>query len=272
VVAAAEERAHQPGTDRAWEESWYFDFVAAAGVVAGFARLGIRPSERRAWWWSAVVGRDQPLILVRDHDVPLPRRGSLEIRTSGLWAEPVCETPLEHWSLGLEAFAVALEDPADAFASERGDPVPLGFDLEWETTGPPAPLNRPEAHYGQACAVSGDVLVGQDRVVVNGTGTREHAWGPRRWWEDSWTWLAGCLDDGTTVGIGDDSDPALDVDAHGLITGGRLGSLAVEAYRHAPVQVPSDDGRVSRLARALCRLKSEDGRSGWAWAERLQPA
>ena len=56
------------------------------------------------------------LVAVRDHEVPLPRTG-LEVRADGLWGELVCETPLEHWSIGLEAFGLGYDDPADA--SER---------------------------------------------------------------------------------------------------------------------------------------------------------
>ena len=48
-------------------------------------------------------------VVVRDHEVPLPRQG-LEVRAEGLWCELWCETPLEHWTYGLEAFAVQLDD------------------------------------------------------------------------------------------------------------------------------------------------------------------
>ncbi len=273
VVSAADELPHQPGNDRAWEESWYFDFVLPSGTLAGFARLTVRPAERRAWWWSAVVGPERPLVAVRDHDVPLPKGRTLEVRTSGLWAEPVCETPLEHWSVGLEAFAVAMDDPTDAYGSERGDPVPVGFDLEWEALTPPI-ASTGDQRYGQPCSIHGEVLVGQERVVVTARGAREHAWGPRQWWDGSWTWAAGTLDDGTPVGFDAEGEVELQVDVHGLLSGGRshLGgvSVALEPLFHAPFQVPSDDGRTSRLARAACRLTADDGRRGWAWAERLQ--
>ena len=66
---------------------------AAAG---GRRRPGTGP---RSW------APDRPLVLVRDHDVPLPGGRSLEVRTSGLWADHTCETPLEHWTVGVEAFA-----------------------------------------------------------------------------------------------------------------------------------------------------------------------
>jgi len=59
----------------------------------------------------------------------------LVVRGDGLWAELVEETSGEHWTAGLEAFGVRLDDPLDAERGERGERLPLGFDLEWETGG-----------------------------------------------------------------------------------------------------------------------------------------
>ena len=91
------------------------------------------------------------LITVRDAEVPQARNRSLEFRADGLWVEFVCETPNEHWSFGLEAFGLRVEDPAD----EIGERVPVGFDLEWET---PA-------------AVHGELLIGRARVPVDAPGS-----------------------------------------------------------------------------------------------------
>ncbi|MDQ1395242.1 MAG: hypothetical protein QOG64_501, partial [Acidimicrobiaceae bacterium] len=108
MVGPGDEGRHPPGPERDWEESWWFDFVAGDGSLAGFVRLGLWPRLERAWYWAALVGEDRPYILVRDEDVPLPRGAATEVRTEGLWSALQCETPLEHWSVGLEAFGVAL--------------------------------------------------------------------------------------------------------------------------------------------------------------------
>ena len=145
-----------------------------------------------AWYWAAVVGPDRPLVLVRDHDVPLPRGRALEVRTSGLWADHTCETPLEHWTVGLEAFGVALDHPREAFAGERGDLCPLGMDLEWESADDASAGRRRGGGYEQRCTVHGEVLVGAERLEVDGTGWRTHRWGDRDWWGgDPWTWAGG---------------------------------------------------------------------------------
>lgn len=194
---------HSLGADRLWGESWYFDFATEEGI-GGFLRLGTLPGHATAWVWACLVGqgpsgplsggRARPVVLVRDHEVPIPRPGALEVRAAGLWVDLVCETPDVHWTLGLEAFGVALDDPSDALAGERGVRTPLGFDLEWEATEPPfehpVPGSGDEGHVQHRGAVHGEVLVGSDRLQIEGTGQRDHFWGVRDWWGPGWHWAA----------------------------------------------------------------------------------
>ena len=63
---------------------------------------------------------------------PWPRSGLAEIRASGLWADAIEEERGQRWTIGLEAFALAVDDPDDTV----GRRVPIGFDLEWERSGP----------------------------------------------------------------------------------------------------------------------------------------
>ena len=169
-----------PGPESDWEESWWFDFAAdgpdGGGQVGGFARLGLWPNQGRAWFWAGLVGAGRRYLLVRDEDVPLPRPGRTDVRAAGLWSSFECETPFDHWTIGLEAFAIALDDPDQAWGDERGDQVGLGFDLEWEATSDATP----EADgYRQACRVSGEILTGRDeRFMIDGGGGRSHRWGP----------------------------------------------------------------------------------------------
>lgn len=118
-----------------WEESWHFDFHTGDGGLGGYVRLGLWPQWGVAWFWAALVGDGRPLVSVVDHELRLPRAPQLDLRAEGLWSSLTCETPLVHWSVGLEAFGVALDDPREAYRRVRGDLTALGLDLEWETVG-----------------------------------------------------------------------------------------------------------------------------------------
>jgi hypothetical protein len=254
MTERAEEGRHQPGPGRHWEESYGFDFAARDGSVGGYVRLGLRAGDGGAWYWAAVVGSDRPLVLVRDHDVPLPRGRSLEVRNSGLWADHTCETPLEHWTVGLEAFGVALDDPLEAFGEERGDLCALGMDLEWESVDDASPA---AGGYEQSCTVHGEVLVGAERLELDGIGWRTHRWGDRNWWTgDPWSWAGGT------------GDLQVVTDEGGLIVAATVDGQTAIPLAHAPVVVPGADGRRSRLDRALCRF----GPAAVGWVERLTPS
>ncbi len=135
--------------------AWLFEFATAEGL-AGFVRLA-RFDDAPAWFWSYLVGvpGHEGVIVVRDHDVPPPRQG-LEIRAEGLWSELYCETPGDHWTCGLEAFGVRLDDPRDALAAggEIGERLAVGLDLEWEAPD----------------TVHGDVLVAREQWSISGWG------------------------------------------------------------------------------------------------------
>ncbi len=258
-----------------WEESWDFDFHSADGSLGGYVRLGLWPQQGLSWFWAALVGDDRPLVTVVDHELPLPRPLGLDLRAEGLWTSITCETPLEHWSVGLEAFGVALEDPTEAYRRGRGDRTPLGLDLEWETSGPAVDHPHPEG-YHHPCVVHGEVLVGSEVITFEGWGGRTHSWGDRRWWDAAWCVSSGRLEDGASWHR-DVVGRAAVLSSDGLSCPDRLGVLhqkgevAVDPRHHAPVRVVAPDGRTSRLARSLCRYVSPEAHRGSGWTEWNQP-
>jgi hypothetical protein len=265
VSTPADERRHAPGGEPSWEESWYLDFAAGEGRLGGFVRLALRPGERQAWWWAYVVRRGEPLVAVRDHDIDPPRAPGLEIRASGLWAELTCETPFDHWSVGMEALAVALDDPREAYRGERGQPVPSGLDIEWEAAEEPVALPAGEG-YVQGGTVHGDVLVGSERIALDGSGVRAHAWGPRQWWEGGPEAVAHVrLGDGRWVHRLLAAPPT----DGGLLLPVEDGGLTLRPVLHAPVVVPGPgpEGTTTRLARALCQADLVGSPPGWGWFE-----
>jgi hypothetical protein len=297
-IAPADEGRHAAGPEQLWSESWYFDFFDADGAVGGWVRLGLYPNLGVSWYHAFVVGPKRATVAVCDLEAPLPTGSGLEIRTHGLWADEVCETALDHWTIGNEAFGLGIDEPAAMYAATPvGERVPLGLDLEWETDGTPY-------HYGATtryeipCRVHGEVLVGDERLAIDGHGQRDHSWGVRDWWQFGWCWTSGRLDDGTRFHGSDIRIPGVDigfgyvqgngemattnaveaeedVDGQGFPLQGRVTigdlSLGIEPVAFGPALL-TWEGKVSRFPRALCRFTdSAAGRAGLGWTEWNQP-
>ena len=132
---------------------WSLEFADDRGITGS---LTLTVDDASATFHAQLTVPDVGVIVVRDDDVARPRRDDLlVIRAEGLWAELLCETPDEHWSFGLEAFGVRFDDEAEAATSDRGERVPVGFDLEWETPD----------------RVVGEVLVGRAKYDLTAHGT-----------------------------------------------------------------------------------------------------
>ncbi len=101
-------------------------------VVQAIRRTDGTVTFSSVWWPPAGA----PIVL---HETGIRDDGrSWEFRHEGLWAELVCETPFEHWSYGLEAFALRLDDPEALLAEGYGERVPFGFEMDFvaDTTEP----------------------------------------------------------------------------------------------------------------------------------------
>lgn len=301
-LKAADEGFHDVGEGQWWSESWYFDFATRDGALGGYVRIGFYPNQQACWYWACLVGEGRRPVMVVDHDVPPPRRRTLEVRHDGLWADHTIEVPFDHATLGCEAFGLVLDGPTDAYRPLVGERVPFGLDLEWDTDGVGYRYPPGADRYEVPCLVHGEVLVGDERIAVDAIGQRDHSWGPRDWWVLSWTWASGWLDDGTrfhgvALRLGDDllpyhpgyvqapggslapvefTDSEATLGDEGLATAARVtvGDLVldVEPVAFAPLLLVDPDGRVDRFPRALCRFSDPaTGRRGTGWVEWNQP-
>jgi len=301
-LTSIDERHHEVGPEPWWNESWYFDFATIDGTLGGYVRIGLYPNQGAVWYWACVVGEGRQLVTVVDHTVAAPRAGSLELRGEGLWADHTVEVPFDHMTLGCEAFALGLDDPAEMYGDPRGERVPFGLDLDWDTDGAAYAYPPGTTRYEVPCRVHGKVLVGDETIALDAIGQRDHSWGVRDWWTLGWTWTAGWLDDGTrfhgtAVRLGDDPLPyhpgyvqppggpltevthtgsAPTLGPHGLpssdiVEVGDL-RLEVEPVAFAPVLLDDGAGRLARFPRALCRFtEPATGRHGVGWTEWNQP-
>lgn len=275
--ARGDEGRHRPTDHPWWEEAWDLDFATDDASFGGHVRLGILPNQGVSWVWAAVVGDGRRLVTVVEHEAPIPRPGSLDLRCEGLWADLVCEEPLEHWSVGLEAFGVALDEPVDALRGLRGERIGVGLDLGWVTVGEPS--GDPQGdRYHLDCDVAGEVLLGSEVITFDGWGSRHHTWGVRERGEGATTGAgSGRLADGTRwhvdggIEAGEwagesalGSDDPDDAPAGGRIAAAGL-VLHHQVRHRSPVPVNTADGSGAVALHALCTTSSADGDTGAAW-------
>ena len=147
---------------------WWADDASLGGLV----RLDVRPDLGRTALLVAVVGPDRAPAVVLDHDLPLAS-GSLELRGSGVWVDLVCETPLDHWTVGLEAFGLEVDGSASITPATVGDRVPVGLDLDLDTVGV---ASGAPGGFRVGLRVHGEVLVADAVLELDGHGVRRRRW------------------------------------------------------------------------------------------------
>jgi thiamine kinase-like enzyme len=293
-----DEGRHDPGPEELWNESWYFDTIAPDGSLGAYVRIGLYPNLDRCWYTAFVCGPDRPTVAVVDFDAPIPAHRGLRIETDQLLADHVCPVAFQQFRLTLQATGQSHDEPAALLHGGAGKPVPIALDLTWETAGDPYAY-RLATRYEVPCRVSGWVTVGDETLALSdAVGQRDHSWGLRDWWAMDWMWVAGHLTDGThlhavhlrlpenqTLGVGyvqspgtaltelDTVDASESIAADGLITSARFSvsppgwEMAIEPLAFGPLRLESDDGRVAFFPRAMCAIRTSDGRAGLAWAE-----
>lgn len=283
ALRPADEHPHEP-VGPGWSETWSFDLASADGALGGW--VAYTRFAGHAWYHAMLAGPHRQLLAVLDHHVPF-RSSPFEVRTTGLWADHVCEAPFDHWTVGLETFALGLDDPLELHGRQHGDPVALGFDLEWEAEGPVLDLGP--GGYEVPCRVHGEVLVGRDVIDLDGVGSWAHRWGVLDWAADDGWHLAGVVEGGrrwsvdhragvtTAQIVGPDGEVRAEhvraevvVDEHGLpssahVTGGDA-ALQVDVLAVTPLPLELR-GRTARRPRGLCRLRADDGAVGVGWIE-----
>jgi len=159
-----------PGTNDTIE----FDWVARDRLLAGFLRISVRPADQCSWCSVVVHPVGSQPVVVLDWSLPTAS-GGFAFRAPGIWADLVCETPIEQWTVGLEAFGVAVEPGEVLTPDSFGERTPVGLDLDVEAISAPDELVSGFEH---RVSVRGEVLVGPDAYEIDGRGTRRRWWGP----------------------------------------------------------------------------------------------
>lgn len=291
-----DEGAHEPTDETLWSESWYFDFADPGQDVGGWLRLGLIPNQGHAWINALLCGPDLPTIAVLDFAAALPTDHT-RVHTDEVELRLDATAPLQSYRVSLRGRGLAYDDPAGLLRGEPGRPVDLEMDLVWTTSGVPYQY-RLSTRYEIPCTVSGTVTAdGHAFTLTDVAGQRDHSWAARDWWGMDWVWSALHLDDGTHVhgldlripgaprmaaGYVQRDGEVVELQtvvatetfgADGLPLGTTLelepGGLTatIDVRGHAPVLLPSADGRVSSFPRAWATVTTQDGRTGVGWIE-----
>lgn len=174
TVRRHHEAERPPGIEEEWTESHRLDvFVPDRGWSLSLMATK-HPGPGRASYVATLLRHDEDPIVLVEQEVPLPKVG-WEFRASGLWADHNCETPLDHWSYGLEAFALCVDNPSDWYRDGVGQRVPLGWEIEFEATHEAGWLG-PDC-YQQLGTTHGVVLLAGGSTEVEGRALRTHWWG-----------------------------------------------------------------------------------------------
>jgi len=162
-----------------WNEVWDLDFVTTDGALAATFSMLLNATTGRAGYALSLVGPTQDLVTLADFDMAGPKPPGLEVRAPGLWSEFICQVPFDHFTVDVEAFAVQLDDPEAVFEGAYGVRVAVGCELEWETDGPVVPMFGSPGWEGYAvpCRVTGEWLLDDAVIEIEGWGWRRHRWG-----------------------------------------------------------------------------------------------
>ncbi|MEM9200232.1 MAG: hypothetical protein AAGC53_01165 [Actinomycetota bacterium] len=151
------------------------EWVDRAQALAGLLRVSVRPSIGSTWFLAVVHQRGEDPVVVLDWELPVVSH-AFEFRAPGIWTDFVCETPVEQWTIGLEAFGLGV-DAADILTPEMyGDRTPVGLDLDVEAATAPDEHDDGFAH---DVTVRGEVLVGSDAWEIDAVGVRRRRWDGR---------------------------------------------------------------------------------------------
>lgn len=290
-----DEDIHPAGDDKFWNESWYFDFADPGQGIGGWIRLGLVPNQQHCWINALLCGPDMPTVAMLDWHAPMPADHTHAAGTDMALTLDVLD-PLHSFRVTAQGTGEVFDDPSALLRGESGRRVPLAMDLTWHSAGTPYQY-RISTRYEIPATITGTVTADGRTYEFNAVaGQRDHSWAPRDWWSMEWMWCALHLDDGThlhgvdmripgmgPIGIGYQQSagaPLLEVqsvtsteafDASGLPTTADIGIgdvlLSVQVLGHAPVQLISDEGRVSHFPRVWATVRTTDGRTGVGWLE-----
>jgi hypothetical protein len=199
-VRAEDDYTHPLGPEENFNESMYFNFFDRSRDCGGFVRIGNRANEGYAEVTLCLYLPSGEVLF----NYQRPRIEHNDAMDAAGMRFEIVEPFVRHRTT-YAGEAVLLSDPAqmaDPSRAFRENPhKKVALDLTHEAAGPVygsaggARAEEPgqefaRAHYEQHMRNSGTLEVDGETIAIDGTGLRDHSWGPRYWQAvHSYRWL-----------------------------------------------------------------------------------
>lgn len=181
MITEQDEQLHPPGTDRNWQESYYFNWAQPDGSSLGLTRIGFNP----------VTGRGDAMLLLMSRD-------GVEAVYAGRGLPLPADFPMDpSRGVRLGALTYTMDEALGAWRLRLDSRTKV--DLTWKAFTPaidfahsfPGDAELAQRHFEQSGTVTGTVTVDGVSRPVDGLGQRDKSWGVRDWAGiDGWEWIA----------------------------------------------------------------------------------
>jgi hypothetical protein len=233
MTAPNDELMHPVGSDPAWSESYYFNFVDPDTGLAMFTRMGFRPGNGWADGLHVVYLPGTRLAFTygrRNIEADLSVYDG-DLSTDNL--RITCITPHRQWRIEYSGPAQDIADGEILLLRSKSRPegwysaATLNMDLTFDCLTEPHFAGRGErGHFEQSGRVQGTIRLDDEHWNVSGYGVRDKSWGPR-------DWGAGSREDSTATppAATDNADPAPFVNWFSMNFGPEI-ALGGSCFRH----------------------------------------
>jgi hypothetical protein len=181
---------HQAGTEKEWNESFYFNVYDRENDICVFMRIGLKPNmdERSAFCFMMMP--DGSVVGIKDQEA----LGNGTLDAKGLHFEIL--EPERRWKMTFNGHMAKMSDKGPL-------PLPVSFALEFEARndvfdyrdcvdaeGEQTSKRMASEHLEQFGKGTGSLMVGEEQFDISGLGERDHSWGARDWNAPKmWIWL-----------------------------------------------------------------------------------
>jgi hypothetical protein len=180
-LTAADDVTHPIRDAKDWSENYLSHASFPAQGMSHWLHHGRTPWDRELWQEIVVFFLPGDRYLVskanaRTTELDGPRGAGLYYR---------CDEPFVTWTKSFRGGARLLTGAQlRAGPLTDGQSIGVEFDLTWNALGPAFTMDTSkqtwtDAHYEQHCTVTGRLAWGDQEVELDGTGLRDHSWGPR---------------------------------------------------------------------------------------------